>query len=551
MAQVKEIPTAWTTGWTDIFNTGTWRSAFPYHYSRPSPCHNACPISGEIATWVQQVKNKKYYDAWLTLVDNNPLPAVTGSICHHPCEQSCNRKEYDGALAINTMERFVGLLALEENWSLPKSDKITNRKVAVVGGGPAGLSAAYQLRRMGYKVTIFESRPQLGGLLRYGIPAYRLPKDILDQEIDRLLQTGIEVQTGTAVTKEELKQLKDKYDAVFIATGAQNSKKLPQFNNEPWLFDGLEFLEKVSKGEAPELGERVVVIGGGSAAMDVTRTAIRLGKKVYTIALETKDIMPAQKEELEEALEEGMYLYDGAMVESVTASKEKGIRLNCIKVLLDQNVPPGVIKPIPQPGTNFSIEADNVIPSIGQDADLSVLEGIVETNGSLIKVDQNLATSEEKFFAGGDLARQDRFVSAAIGDGKLAARSIASAFGDLKVESKKAEEEVAFKDINTFYFPIASRIEEPILDVSERIQNFKEVRVRPSETEILSEAERCFSCGNCIECDNCFYFCPDMAVKRDPSREEKYYVLEQYCKGCGLCVEECPRGAVTLKEEEK
>lgn len=561
MAEVKkQIPTIWTTGWTDIMNTGTWRSAIPVYQRRPSPCHEACPVGGDIPVWIQLAKAKQYEQAWLTLVENNPFPAVTGRICHHPCEGACNRGEYDGAVSVNSLEQFIGDLALENGWELPQPTAKNNKKVAVVGGGPAGLSCAYQLAGQGYGVTIFEARPELGGILRYGIPEYRLPKEVLQKEIQRLWKLGITVCINTAVkTAEDFAGLETEYDAVFLALGAHRAKGLPVFEeNNPKVLDCLDVLSRVNQGAKVDLGEQVVVIGGGSSAMDVARTARRLGSQVKVVALETRDIMPAQQDEVREALEEGVMLYDGAMTKSAASYGGETMILNCIKVVLDQNVPPGTLKPIPIAGTEFKLEANTVILAIGLEPELYDLPKLVSVDGTMVKVDANLATGRRGVFAGGDVTTTYRFVSAAIGAGKKGAREIIRYLNSLngaamaqQVNVPEPLSPVAFTEMNLFYFPVLPRVDKVSVPADLRLQDFREVKTVISEAQALEESERCFSCGNCIRCNNCFYFCPDQAIARDQSLAEGYYIRDRYCKGCGLCVEECPRGAVLLKEEQR
>lgn len=555
MTTAKEVPSIWTTGWTDVFNTGTWRSVVPVHQRRPSPCYSACPVGGEIPRWIQFVREKDYHAAWLVLLEHNPFPAVTGRICHHPCEASCNRSQYDGAVAIKALERFLGDLALAEGWEIPLPRERRPEKIAVVGGGPAGLSCAYQLARRGYAVEVFEARSEAGGILRYGIPEYRLPKKVLHQEIRRLLELGLTIHVNAAVGPDDFDGLAKQYEAVFVAPGAGKGKRLAQLNyGDRWVLDGLEFLERVNSGRTVELGPQVVVIGGGSSAMDVARTARRLGCQVKILALETREIMPAQPDEVEEALEEGITLIDGAMLENFALAGKDLVRLHCVRVTLDRNVPSGVLKPVPLPGTNFTFEANTVIVSIGQELDLTVWQPVLETAEGLLRVNEHLATSRAGVFAGGDAASRHRFVSAALGAGKQAALSISrylsGGWGSPSLFAGDATE-VAFNEINTFYFPPLPRVEQGKLRAADRLAGFPEVRLGLSEEQAQTEAERCFSCGYCVHCDNCFYFCPDMAVVRKTTPGEVYSVLEQYCKGCGLCAEECPRGAVTLKEETR
>lgn len=556
--QQTPVPTAWTTGWTTIFNTGTWRSQIPVHTWRPAPCFVSCPLGNEIPVWIRWItgaSEEDYKTAWEKVVENNPFPAVIGRVCHHPCEKNCNRQALDEAIAINSLEHFLGDLALEKGWKLPEPGTPQGKKVAVVGGGPAGLSCAYQLRRFGYEVTIFESRNKVGGLLRFGIPEYRLPKTVADAEIDRLLELGINVETSSPINSaDKLEDLRAQYDAVFLAVGAHKAKTLPYLGNDPRILIGLDFLEAVSRGETPALSDKVAVIGGGSAAMDVARTLRRLGKSVMVIALEGRDELPAQEEEVLEALEEGISLFDGSMVASVDGSLPL-MKLACKKVMLDKEaLAKGEIKPIPIEGSDFALEAHHIIVTIGQDPALDGLVALLSIERGMIKTDENLQTSIPGVFAGGDVATMDRYVSRAIGHGKHAARAIAAYLGHPEVAplpTYTLDDAVARNEINPFYFPLSARENRGLRPVPERLAGFSDVKIGYTEGQALAEADRCMSCGTCVECDNCYVFCSDMAVRRAPDREEHYLVLEQYCKGCGLCAAECPRGCIVMKQESK
>ncbi len=549
--QIKEIPPVWTTGWTDILNTGTWRSAIPVHQRTFSPCQVNCPAGGEIPVWLEQVRKGEYRQAWLTLTANNPFPAVTGRVCHHPCESFCNRKEYDGAVTINALEQFIGDLALSEGWALPQPASGKDVRVAVIGGGPAGLSCAYQLRLSGYGVTVFEENPEPGGVLRYGIPGYRLPKEIVAGEINRLLKTGIEIRANTTIRADDIPQLEKEYAALCLAMGAPRAKTLHQFSAaDPRVLNGLQFLAAVNRDDIPPLGRQVVVIGGGSVAMDVARAARRLNKQVAVLALEDRQSLPAQADEVLEALEEGVAIHDGVMVQTAAGHGEQ-LNLTCVKVVLDSTAPAGVLRPVPVPGTDFQLFADAVIVAVGQDPELTGYATILQVKNNIIEVDARRYTGRPGVFACGDAAGDDRFVSAAIGGGKRAAQSIKEFLAGppaLAGVGAPPPETVSFKEINTFYFPGMPRAEKETVAPRQRLQNFQEVKLNLSPAEAAVQAERCFSCGHCLKCDNCFYYCPDMAIVKDPALELGYWILDQYCKGCGLCVEECPRGAVLLKE---
>jgi NADPH-dependent glutamate synthase beta subunit-like oxidoreductase len=550
----KRIPSIWTTGWTDVLNTGTWRNAIAVHQKRPAPCHGTCPVNGEIPTWVQHILNKEFFEGWRTLVENNPLPAAIGRTCHHPCETACNRQEHDGAISINALEHYIGDMAIQEGWHLPAPEAELSERVAVIGGGPAGLSCAYQLRRRGFQVTIYDANPELGGVLRYGVPEYRLPKHVINAETKRISDLGVEVVPGRKITGADLDAIEKEYAAVFIAFGAHDPKTLPQFpRNDSRVLDGIAFLRSVRLGTPMKLGRNVVVIGGGSVAMDVAGSALRLGSSASIVALESRSVMPAPADEIQDALDEGARLIDGAMVRTVEDAA--GIlKLHCIRVDLDPDVPVGVIRPLEIEGTDFPLEAETVILAIGQDPEIADWETSVKIENSMISIDAGYMTSRTGVFAAGDVASSERFVSTAIGEGKRAALNIARYLlrqDDMTDRSQEQATEVAFADINTFYFPPKNREEREKNEARERNADFREIKLGYSAEQARAQAERCFSCGSCLKCDNCFYFCPDMAIVKDSSSPVHYGVLDQYCKGCGCCLEECPRGAMGVKEETK
>jgi len=539
----------WTTQSTEAIKTGSWRVALPAYVNPPAPCHNACPVDGNIAVWIQFVENQAYQDAWLTLIDNNPFPAVTGRICHRPCEDSCNRGQLDEPIAIRCLERFVGDLALDNGWAFPDMDVSKAETIAIVGGGPAGLAAAFHLRRMGYAITLFEAQPQLGGVLRYGIPPYRLPKDILDAEIQRILELGIDVRTDTRISSHaDFENLRSEFAAVFIATGAAVPKRLPQLDySQPWVIESAKYLEQANVGDHPHSGERVVVIGGGSAAMDVARTARRHGKEVTVLCLEAEPEMPAQRDEVLEAKDEGITLIDGVMLQSVTDRAPNGLELACMRVDFQAGAERGDFDVTPIPGTEFTVDADTIVPAIGQDPDTTNLRDLLDVEAGLVQVDGQQQTSLAGFFAGGDLVTMKRFVTVAFGFGKQAATEIDRYLRSETIDREFPSQPIVPIDvINTHYHPQATRAKQQLVSAAERQTSFDEVELALPGDEALAESQRCFSCGNCTFCDNCFYYCPDMAINRENGG---YSVNDDYCKGCGLCVRECPTGAIVMRQE--
>ncbi len=546
------IPATWTTGSTTAIMTGTWRASLAMHIQAPAPCHGACPVDGDIAEWIGLARARNFYGAWQVLVRHNPFPSIAGRICHHPCETACNRAAYDEALSICKLERFVGDQALAQGWGF-EMPVARPGHVAIVGGGPSGLSAAFQLRRMGFAVTLFEAQAELGGLMRYGIPAYRLARDVLDGEIARIVAMGVKVNCAHPIeSADEFRRLRKQHDALYLALGAARNKRLPTLDYaQPWVCDGAAYLAAANAGNPLTLGKRLLVIGGGSAALDAARSALRLGHEVTLLALEQQAQMPAQAEEVHEALEEGITLVDGSRLDAVNHAGSKGLTLSCSKVVFVAGSQRGQFALTPVPGSGFTLAADAIITSIGQDPDLSVLGEGYASVGGLLVTDAQLATSTAGVYAGGDMASMARFVTEAVGMGQRAADAIARELqhrqdGSSSGSIEASEPLVPLASISTFYHPKRERVQTGLLDARERLSSVVEVQLGLDIEQALTESERCFSCGTCIFCDNCVVYCPDMAVKRVDSG---YIVLSNYCKGCGVCVKECPTGSMKMQEE--
>jgi NADPH-dependent glutamate synthase beta subunit-like oxidoreductase len=544
------IPTTWTTGTTEVFKTGTWRAALPQHIHAPSPCHAACPVNGDIAEWIGRARAHDFRGAWEILTRHNPFPAVAGRICHHPCEAACNRAGFDEPLAICRLERYVGDRALAEGWAFAPIEALRKERIAVVGGGPSGLSAAFHLRRRGYAVTLFESRPELGGLMRYGIPSYRLARSVLDGEIARIVDLGIDVHCGESLeTPEDFERLRREFGAVYLAIGARCQKRLPRLDyTQPWVMDGADYLARANAGDPPAFGKRLVVVGGGSAAVDVARSARRAGHQVTILALESVSQMPAQKDEVAEAREEGIAVVDGVMLTEAVDSGVAGLTLKCVHVQFAAGAQRGQFTVIPLADSDFTLRADAILPSIGQDPDLAPLQGALDADGTLLKVNQWQATNLDRVYAGGDVSSIARFVTEAIGMGKRAAREIDRRLRESADADFEPEPIVELAAINTFYHPRQARAIEQRQDPARRLKSDTEVQIGFDLEQTLAEAERCFSCGTCIQCDNCVHYCPDLAVKREG---DGYVVLTDYCKGCGICVRECPTGSMKMIEESR
>jgi NADPH-dependent glutamate synthase beta subunit-like oxidoreductase len=551
--------------------TGTWRYLTPAYVDKLAPCNEACPAGEDVEGAMVLSAQEDYLGAWEKITQENPLPRVCGRVCFHPCEGGCNRKDFDEPTAINALERFVGDQAFRAGKQYVSSGEKKREKVAVIGSGPAGLSCAYHLASLGYGVTLFEALPQLGGMLRYGIPSYRLPKEVLAQEIENILSLGIEVQTNVRVGQDRKWEELKKFDAVFVAVGAWKSLPLKVPGEEAvGVLSGVAFLQRVNSGETMDLGQRVAVIGGGNTAMDAARAVLRLGGKPLVIYRRTKEEMPAWEEEIAEAEEEQIeFILLSSPVKILTENgKVKGIE--CIKNLLGPPGKDGRREPRPIENSNFTLPVDSVISAIGEAPDLSSLPPELQRGKDSIPVDETGATALKRVFAGGDAAAQPRTVSYAIGAGKKAAMAIDATLqgknvsealrlarwgnkGSLSMARYKsggsdgrAAEVVPFPQLNTAYFKRESRKPKEKLPLGRRTADFSEVNSGLSPASALYEAKRCFNCGVCNLCDNCFLYCPDLAISARPDRQG-YQINYDYCKGCLICVEECPRGAISLE----
>ena len=522
-------------------HTGTWRTERPVYVDRLPPCNAACPAGENIQGWLAHAESGAYEAAWRKLTEDNPFPAVMGRVCYHPCETSCNRATLDSAVGINSVERFLGDEALKRGWKIQRNE-LNGKKILIVGAGPSGLSAAYHLARAGHKVEIHDAGPFAGGMMRFGIPKYRLPRDVLDAEIRRIVELGVEIRLNTKVDSILETMQQGRFDAAFLAVGAHIGKRayIPA-GTSARILDAVSVLRSMEGEEQPMLGRRVVVYGGGNTAFDVARTAKRLGaEEAIVVYRRTREKMPAHDSELEEALQEGV------MVKWLSTIKHAGdTALTVEKMALDE-------KGFPQPtGEIETLEADSLVLALGQDVDLGLLDNIpqIEKQDGVVKVAPNMMTGYPGIFAGGDMVPSERTVTVAVGHGKKAARHI-DAWLKGGVFSKKPNGETAsFDKLNTWYYSDAPKTLQPLLDLVRRQSTFDEVQGGLDESNALFEARRCLSCGNCFECDNCYGVCPDNAViKLGPGKRFEFNY--DYCKGCGLCAAECPCGAIKMVPEE-
>jgi len=522
--------------------TGTWRTFRPVYVKRLSPCNNACPAGEDTQGWLYHAESGDYETAWRHLTQDNPMPAVMGRVCYHPCEGACNRGKLDSAVGINSVERFLGDEAIKLGWKFDKPAQETGKRVLVVGAGPSGLSAAYQLRRMGHQVVIFEAGPLAGGMMRFGIPKYRLPREVLEAEIQRIVDMGVELRLNTKV-EDILKTMKEeKFDAAFLAVGAHLAKRtaIPAAESAK-ILDAVSVLRSMEGEDKPMLGRRVVVYGGGNTAIDVARTAKRLGaEEAIIVYRRTREKMPAHDFEVEEALQEGVLMRWLSTIKQVG----DGGAIQVEKMVLDEHG-----KPVPT-GEFDTLEADSVILALGQDVDLGLLNGVPDLTfeDGVVKVDENMMTGYAGIFAGGDMVPSDRTVTVGVGHGKHAARHIDAWLHGTTYEVAPKAELANYEKLNPWYYTDADKTVRPMLDIIRRQSTFDEVQGGLDEGNALFEARRCLSCGNCFECDNCYGVCPDNAViKLGPGK--KFEFNYEYCKGCGVCVEECPCGAIKMEPE--
>ncbi len=542
-------PLAFSLESTRKLQTGSWRHVRPVYQDRTSPCEVGCPAGENIPVYFQLVREKKYEEAWHKILEDNPLPGVTGRVCYHPCEGACNRTGYDEPVAVHLVERFIA----ERNFSnklLPEpAGSRKSENVAVIGSGPAGLSCAYQLTRRGYRVVIYEADHEAGGMLRYGIPDYRLPKNVLDKEIADIERIGVEIRVDSRIGGNVAWSELEKYDAVFVAIGAMKSRKLDVPGEDmKGVYTGVEFLRELNTGSAPKLGRNVMVVGGGNTAIDAARSAVRLGKKATILYRRTRAEMPAVPEEIEEAEKEGVRFEFLVAPASVVGVRGKVTGVELVRMKLGEPDESGRRRPVTVKGSNFSLRADTVISAVGEEPDLSFLPYSFLKKGVRLFVDDDYSTGVPGIFAGGDAATNPNgTVVNAIRSGKEAACSIDEFLGWRAKSNGAAPDVVKPERVNTFYFPHEKRTSVPRMSVEKSKSSFREVNRTLSEAQAVAEAERCFSCGTCLHCDVCMTFCPDVAISRN---EEGDYVIDyEHCKGCGICVAECPREAMTLVPE--
>jgi NADPH-dependent glutamate synthase beta subunit-like oxidoreductase len=511
----------------------------PVYVDLLPPCNNACPAGEDIQGYLAEVQAGRYERAWRILVADNPFAAIHGRVCYHPCESSCNRRELDSAVSIHAVERFLGDLALEHGWQFEPPVAKTGGRVLVVGAGPSGLSAACHLARLGHEVEIRDAGDEAGGMMRYGIPAYRLPRDVLDGEVERLRALGVRFTGNHHVSDLEAERQEGRFDAVFVAVGAHLSKRveIPAMDAGPML-DAVSFLRGVASGERPQLGRRVAVYGGGNTAMDAARTARRLGaEEAIVVYRRTREQMPAHEEEAQDAEREAVRM---RWLRTIKAFEGEQLQVEVME--LDETG-------FPQPTGKFeTLEADSVILALGQEADTSFLQsvpGVEFQEDGTVKVSESLMTGAPGVFAGGDMVPAERTVTVGVGHGKRAAREIDAWLRGERYAREPKHPLAPFESLHPWFFGDASRRQQPELNPRERVGDFSEVVGALQTDDAVFEANRCLSCGNCCECDGCLGACPeDAVIKLGPGR--RYRFDYDRCTGCRACFEQCPVHSIEM-----
>ncbi len=522
--------------------TGPIRQQRPVFVDSKPPCNDACPAGENIQGWLDRAQAGDFEAAWRILVRDNPMPAVHGRVCYHPCETACNRADVDEPVGIHAVERFLGDKALSEGWVCGVEAESSGSKILVVGAGPSGLSAAWHLAHLGHAVEIHDAGPMAGGMMRFGIPAYRMPRDVLDQEVARIENLGVRIVLNSKI--EDIQATRDEggFDAVFVAIGAHIGKhvEIPA-RDAGRILDAVSYLESVERGDPPRLGRRVAIYGGGNTAMDAARTARRLGaQEAMIIYRRDRDHMPAHDFEASEAEAEGIRINWLRTIRQIDHDK---FTVEVMEVNQEG-------RPVPT-GRFEKLEADSLLLALGQDVDTSILENLpgAEIENGVVRVGDNMMTGCEGVFAGGDMVPSERTVTVATGHGKKAARHIDAWLKGRVYEKPSTGPVVDYEALHIGYFAEAQRRRQTSLAAETRTEGFAEVTSGLTQEEARFESARCYSCGNCFECDGCYGACPESAIIK-LGKGLRYAVDYDRCTGCQACALQCPCHAMEMVQEE-
>ena len=535
----------------------------PYYAEKTPPCEDACPNANNIRTILNsfitsEKKGISYdniiHDAWYTLTEKSPFPAVCGRVCPHPCESACNRNAKDQPVAINNIERFIGDFGIENDLKHKKlHDTAYDEKVAVIGAGPAGLSCAFQLARRGYNVTVFEAFPKPGGMLRYGIPAYRLPRNILDAEIDKIMELGVNIKCCTIIGKDiQYDDIKKEYDVIFVGIGAHKGKPLNvEGEDAANVHTGTEFLNRVNSGQPVDVGTDVIVIGGGDTAIDAARMARRAGANTTILYRRTRNEMPAIEEEIEGALEEGVKIEYLAAPIKISKNDEKMVKMKCRRMELGEPDESGRPRPVPIEGSEFEVAATAIIAAISQEPDFHGL-GHLREGRDWIKADESgqvklRGEPVDSVYAGGDVLDLGLVITA-ISNGRHAAQTIHERFRGIEHVEDTIPPVIKHDKILLNYYEEKPRNENSKMPVEERFANpDAEIASTLTKDQAIEEALRCFSCASCFDCGVCWSYCQDSAIIKPLTPGEKYKFKLEFCNGCKKCAEQCPCGYIEMR----
>lgn len=522
--------------------TGPKRSRQPVYMDFMPPCNSACPAGENIQGWLAHAQAGEYYEAYQQLMMDNPFPAVMGRICVKPCENGCNRNHLDETVNIHAVERYIGDRAIEENWQPQWEARPTGKRVMVVGAGPGGLSAAYHLARMGHTVEVFEASDAAGGLMRHGIPEYRLPRKILEMEIGRIKAMGVHIHLNHQVTDLQAEKDKGRFDAAYLSTGAQliRHERIEDDFCRIHVQDAFQFLRKFTADERTHIGKSVVIYGGGKLAMYIARIVKRLGAEAIVLFPGDRKLMPAYDYEADDALSEGVDILFLRRIHKI----EKDVFF-LEKMRVEKGMAVGT-------GEWDSVKADSLIVALSQEAETGYLHSV---NGVTMKEDGTVVINAERMtghpgiFAGGDmLPGEVRSATISIGHGKKAAKHI-HAWMNGEVFTKYPKPPTAgYRRLHMWYKTEAPQREQDRLVPWVAVRSFDEVVSGLSEKEAHYEAQRCLSCGNCFECDGCFGACPEEAImKLGPGKGYRFDLNK--CTGCAVCYEQCPCHAIEMIPE--